>query len=355
MTEVIAEAKILGAALKDLAAIINRAGTLPILSNLLIETVGAGSIRITATDLMKRIERVVPVEVIEGGTFTVEGARFTSVIASYAGQVKLVTDDKVVHVTSGRSRFKFGTLPADQYPPWPVDDAVATFIAGAPFVKALAMTRHAHSTNISQPLLNGVVLAGSDVAATDAQRLSMSGGEFSGAPRTIVPTGAVDLILKLASDEFTVTLSEKFIRCDFGDTVMQAKLIDGTYPDYARIIPNGDMPVRAIINADDLRAALGRFSLMADDKDRKVRLAFEAGKLTLSLDANVDAAAEDMPCQLTGDPLVVGFRSQYLRDALVALDADDVTMDMIDARGPMRMTAEQRPGAVLVVMPITVG
>lgn len=355
MTKITAEAPALGKALREVAAIVNRADTIPILSHVLIEADASGSVRLTATDTLKRVERTIQATVEDAGAFTVEAARFAAVVASYNGNVTIATEDGGAVVKSGRSRIRFGTLNAADFPPMPFGEVEASFVGGPDFVSALNRTRHAHGTSEVQSMLMGALLTdrgGLEVVALDANRMAIVNLGVTGVPAVIVPSATVDLVTKLASGSFDVAVAKDRIRFTFGATTVTSKLIDGNYPKYEHIIPR-DQPRHAKVDADAMREALVRIALVADDRDRKVRLRFAGEAMTIALDANTDQAWEEVPCAYVGDPFEIAFRSGYLRDALTAIDADEVTLGMDKPMSPMMMTADQAEGMTIIVMPIS--
>lgn len=358
MTEITCDASKMARVLRDVKSVVKPRHGLAILSHVMIEA-RDGQVTIIATDLDIAITRTLTAEVETAGAFTVEAARFTDVIGSYAegAQVKLADADGALVVTSRRSRCKFPTLPATGFPLESFGDVVTSIEASADFLRALQATRHAHAPEgLVRYNLIGTFMGnrdGLEMCGTDADRLSRQrpGIDAPEMPDIIVPSEMVDQMLKLAHG-FTFEVAKDKVRCVFEGGEIVGKLVDSQYPNYARTIP--DAGAVAHVDGDELASALNRIALLSGDKHRTVNLSFEQGKLTVRSRAGstVEEGMEEMPCELDGSPLDIAFRSQFLRDALGALDADAVEITMTEWNAPTKITSPTRPTMTLVVMPL---
>lgn len=358
MTEFIADASKLAKVLKDVKSVVKPRQTMAILSHVMIDA-RDGVVTVTATDLDIAITRTVEAEVADAGTFTVEASRFTDVVGSYAdgAQVKLSDADGTLMVTSGRSRCKFPTLPATDFPPMPFGDPITSIEATADFLRSLQATRHAHApSDIARYYLIGSFMgnrSGLEICGTDSDRLSRQrpGIDAPDMPDIIVPSEMVDQMLKLPPG-FAFEVAKDKVRCTFSSGLIVGKLVDSQYPDYARVIP--DAGTIAKVDGDELASALNRIALLSGDKERTVNLSFEADKLTVRSRAGstVEEGVEEMPCAMNGEPINIAFRSQFLRDALGALDADEIEIMLLGPRSPTKITSLSRPTMTLVVMPL---
>lgn len=355
------EASALAKALRDIVSIVpTGTDVIPILKNVLIEAKGK-TVVVTVTDLDKSASRTFPANVKKAGATTVEAGRFASVIGAIPnGQDATVTmTDANVALVSGRSKYRFGALPASDFPPMPFDKPSVTFEAGGDFLAALAMSRYAHSTETTRYYLCGAFMhmVGDmlTIAATDGQQLAqvaIASGS-AGMADIILPSAAVDLVIKLAGDKaMGIEIAAARARFDFGDTILTAKLIDGTYPDYQRVVPSNPK-FDAVIKGPEMIGALTRIALVTDDKDRKIAIDLSADKMTIS-NAGRDEGVEELLCAYSGEPMRIGFNSKYLRDTLNAMGAADIVIGLTDPRSPALFSSPAKDGARMVVMPMRI-
>jgi DNA polymerase-3 subunit beta len=353
--------------LRDIKDIIRGPQTIPIIGNVLIEAEAGGSVRLTSTNLDMIATRTIAAVVDEPGTTTVPAGRFTEVVNSFAqgSQCRVGIEDKggKLAVAAGRARFTFGTLPSGDFPRLAFGDEAVTFsMPRATLEQALSIVRHSIANEEKRYYLNGAYLHVKDktlrFAATDGHRLARvvlpvpTGGEKL--PGSIMSTGTVDLIRKLAADgdgDVKIDVAKDRFRFDFGDVVVIAKAVDGTYPDYVRPIPT-DVANRALLDRDSFAEAVRRTSLASDDKVRGLRLTFTTHKLTLSVVGLIAQGAEEVPCEYTGPDFVVGFNGRYLMDALGALNVDTVEIGMNGPRDPTLFTSPASENLTLLVVPM---
>lgn len=363
------DAPLLRAALKDVAGVVEARNTIPVLSNVLM-VVTPSSLTLTATDLDAWGERHVSLDGdADPMTLTVEAA----VLARIAD--KLPTDARVslryadgkLTVSAGRSRFSLPTLPADDFPVLPRKDWDAEFeIPAIMLAGALDTVRFAVSTEETRYYLNGVFVhapEGADLrfAATDGHRLARGvmalpdGAETL--PDIIIPTKVVKVIATLLGrheGKVDVRVSATSIRVEVGETVVQAKVIDGTFPDYTRVVPSSHTGLLKV-DREQLLAAVARVTTICSDKTRAVKLEIEADVIVLSVASPENGTArEELPCDWTAAPLTIGFNARYLADVLGHLTADIVEAGFTDAAGPVLWRDREDAGAVFVLMPLRV-
>lgn len=370
MTIIVCEASALAKVLRDVKAVVKPRQTLAILSHVMIDA-RDGQVSITATDMDIVITRTFAAEVEEAGAFTVEAGRFTDVVGSFGDgpQIKLAAADGFVKLTCNRSRFSFPTLAAADFPPMPFADPIATFDGSPRLLQALAAVRHAVATNEVRYALRGAMIAnrnGLEVVATDGdQCLAICRPDLRADIKDLIlGVDAMDILAK-RDDEFLVEIvadsegANSKIRFTWPDTVIIAKLIDGQFPDYRKVIPTD--PTDAEVDGDDVAQALRRISMLSDDKARSVKFDFEPGKLTITsrtaLLEDVLARAggggvEEMPCSYSGDPMTVTFKSSIVGAAVDALDADKVVFGLRSGQEPVKVTSPARADMTLVAMPM---
>ena len=178
-----------------------------------------------------------------------------------------------------------------------------------------------------------------------------------GMPGVIVPRKTVGEVQRLIEDneaELKIELSQGKIRFTIGDVVLTSKLIDGTFPDYGRVIPqNNDKEL--IVDKKDFEAAVDRVSTISSERGRAVKLALSAGKLILSV-TNPDSgsATEELEVEYASDPLDIGFNSRYLLDIAAQIEGEVAVLRLADPGSPTLVQDKDSKGALYVLMPMRV-
>ncbi len=353
--------------------VVERRTTIPILSNVLLHADGR-SLLLKATDLDLEVTDTVAADVgMKGGTTLPahtlydivrklpEGAQVSLDAAGDGGQLML---------KSGRSRFTLQSLPESDFPDISAGDMTHKFaLAAGDLKKLIEKTQFAISNEETRYYLNGIFMHTTEVdghamlraVATDGHRLARveipAPAGAAGMPGIIVPRKAVSEVLKLIEDaeaEVTIELSANKIRFNFGAVVLTSKLIDGTFPDYARVIPTGN-DKRLIVERDDFRMAVDRVSTISSERGRAVKLALADGKLVLSV-TNPDAGAanEELEVDYDSTPLDIGFNAKYLLDIANQLDSDTALFRLADAGSPTVIQDRDGAAALYVLMPMRV-
>lgn len=330
---------------------VEKRNTIPILGNILL-VAEADRLSVRATDLDIEINAHVTCDIAKPGRVAVDAKRLTDIARKMAGTtVSMVLDGANLTVKSGRSRFVLPTLPADDFPSLPDADYTAMFdvdLAGL-----VAPTKFAMSTEETRYYLNGVYLHTTDehlvAVATDGHRLARNRmapvGAFTPAilPRELVellPTGVVN-----------VSMSPSKVRVATADSVIVSKLIDGTYPDYDRVIPRGN-DKELIVGREAMRDAAGRVATVSADRGSAVKVTLAEGTVSLSVTSDVGSSYEDVPAEYSSEEMSAGFNSKYLAEILGALSGENVTVLFADAGSPALFKGE---GDLLtVLMPMRV-
>ena len=230
-------------------------------------------------------------------------------------------------------------------------------------------TQFAISTEETRYYLNGIYLhvAGAAKAqrlravATDGHRLAQAeldapkGAE--GMPGIIVPRKTVGEVQRLIEDldtEIMIELSQTKIRFTIGDVVLTSKLIDGTFPDYGRVIPAGNDKT-LMVDKPEFAAAVDRVSTVSSERGRAVKLALSAGKLVLTV-TNPDSgrATEELEVEYDSDPLDIGFNSRYLLDIAAQIEGDVAVLKLADPGSPTLIQEKDSASALYVLMPMRV-
>jgi DNA polymerase-3 subunit beta len=359
--------------LAHVQSVVERRNTIPILSNVLIEARETG-LRLMATDLDLQIVETIPAQIGLNGATTVSAHTLFDIVRKLpeGSQVELATNGERMSVVAGRAKFSLATLKRDDFPVIAETELPTQFTLAAGALRDLIdATRFAISTEETRYYLNGIYVHSPDGSgrlrgvATDGHRLARieldlpEGAE--GMPGIIVPRKCVNEVRKLI-DEFAadapieVALSPAKIRFRFpGDATLTSKLIDGTFPDYSRVIPTAN-DKRLVIDTRTLAEGVDRVAAIATtEKTRAVKLALSGGKVTLSVTSPENGtASEDVPADYGAEPIEVGFNYRYLLDILGQLSSDTVDVHLADAAAPTLIRSSDSSNALYVLMPMRV-
>ena len=361
--------------LSHVQSVVERRNTIPILSNVMIEATSGGQLRLMATDLDLQINETLAAAVDQAGAITVPAHTLFDIARKLpeGSQVELAAAEGRMSVVAGRARFSLQTLPRDDFPVIAEGELPTQFELPAETLKQIIdKTRFAISTEETRYYLNGIFLHVTDgsgpagaaqlkAAATDGHRLARvtvarpEGAEAM--PDVIVPRKCVAELRKLLEEvdgSVGVSLSPTKIRFDLGQAILTSKLIDGTFPDYTRVIPTGNDKLLKL----DPRAfedGVDRVSTIATEKTRAVKMAVDRDRITLSVTSPENGtAAEDVPGEYAAQPFEIGFNSRYLLDILGQIDGDLVEVHLADAAAPTLIRENDKAAALYVLMPMRV-
>jgi DNA polymerase-3 subunit beta len=354
--------------LSHVQSVVERRNTIPILSNVLLEATAEGVLRLMATDLDLQINEQVAAAVDQPGAITVSAHTLFDIARKLpeGSQVSLAAADGRMTIVAGRARFSLSTLPRDDFPVIAEGELPTRFELPAETLKQIIdKTRFAISTEETRYYLNGIFLHVADdtlkAAATDGHRLARvtvarpEGAE--GMPDVIVPRKCVGELRKLLDEvdgSVGVSLSGSKIRFDLGQAILTSKLIDGTFPDYSRVIPTGNDKILRI-DPSSFMEGVDRVSTIATEKTRAVKMALDRDKITLSVTSPENGtAAEEVPGEYAAQGFEIGFNSRYLMDILGQIDGDMVEVHLADAAAPTLIRENDKSPALYVLMPMRV-
>jgi DNA polymerase-3 subunit beta len=359
--------------LSHVQSVVERRNTIPILSNVLIEAAPDNSVRLMATDLdLQIIESMGAVSVDSPGAITVSAHLLFDIARKLpdGSQVSLETADNRMIVKAGRSRFQLPTLPRDDFPVIVEGDLPTSFeIPARTLAELIDRTRFAISTEETRYYLNGIFFHVTDdvlrAAATDGHRLARftlprpEGAE--GMPDVIVPRKCVGELRKLLEEvldtNVLVDLSASKVRFTLGGehgVVLTSKLIDGTFPDYTRVIPTGNDKLLRL-DPRSFFQGVDRVATIATEKTRAVKMTLETDRVTLSVTSpDNGTAAEEVPAEYTSPGFEIGFNANYLKDILSQIDGDNVELHLADAGAPTLIRKDDKASALYVLMPMRV-
>ena len=361
--------------LSHVQSVVERRNTIPILSNVLIEAEGNG-LKVMATDLdLQVVEHMDAASVESPGAITVSAHLLFDIARKLpeGSQVSLETADNRMAIKAGRSRFSLPTLPRDDFPVIVEGDLPTTFeLPAKTLAEMIDRTRFAISTEETRYYLNGIFLHVSDedqpvlkAAATDGHRLARftlprpEGAE--GMPDVIVPRKAVAELRKLLEEKMDgnvqIDLSASKIRFTLGGeggVVLTSKLIDGTFPDYSRVIPTGNDKLLKL-DPRTFHEGVDRVATIATEKTRAVKMGLEKDKVVLTVTSpDNGTATEELPAEYGADGFEIGFNASYLKDILGQIDSDTVEIHLADAGAPTLIRKNDDSPALYVLMPMRV-
>jgi DNA polymerase III subunit beta len=353
--------------------VVERRTTIPILSNVLLNASGGG-LQLKATDLDLEVTETTPADVGQPGATTLPAHTLYEIVRKLpdGAQVSLESDKGggQFQLRSGRSRFNLQALPESDFPDLAAGELAHRFRLGAGELKRLLdKTQFAISSEETRYYLNGVFLHVTEedgaallrAVATDGHRLARletpAPTGAAGMPGVIVPRKAVVEVQKLIEDpdaEVTIELSPAKIRFTLGSVVLTSKLIDGSFPDYARVIPtHNDKYVT--VERKDFSEAVDRVSTISSERGRAVKMSINAGKLVLSV-TNPDSgsAVEELEVDYDGAPIEIGFNARYLIEIANQLDSDTTLFKLNDSGSPTVIQDRDGASALFVLMPMRV-
>lgn len=357
-------------ALNHVQSVVERRNTIPILSNVLMSA-SDQALNLTATDMDIAIVDKVGCTVGTSGATTAPAHTLYDIVRKLpdGAQVDLETDGDRLLLSAGRSRFTLQTLPNEDFPVMSSGDMPHAFTLDASALRSLIdRTRFAISTEETRYYLNGIYLHAAEddggqlrAVATDGHRLARVDMDLpegaSGMPGVIVPRKTVSELRKLIEEidgDVSISLSETKIRFAFGDALMTSKLIDGTFPDYERVIPAGNDKLLEV-DCPSFAAAVDRVSTIATEKMRAVKLAIADGQVTLSASNQENGmATEEIAVDYAMDPIEIGFNARYLLDIAGQIESNKAEFQMADAASPTIVRDSDDPSALYVLMPMRV-
>jgi len=353
--------------------VVERRNTIPILANVLIEGEGK-SLSLRSTDLDIEVLEHLPAMVEKPGSTTVAAHLLHEIVRKLpeGAELSLATDPTTgrLDIVAGRSRFSLATLPREDFPVMASSEYACSYSAPAPMLRRLFdKSKFAVSTEETRYYLNGVYLHVAEsergkvlrAVATDGHRLARIDAELppgaEEAPGVIVPRKTVGELRKLLNDdeaEIAVSVSETKIRFSADGLVLTSKVIDGSFPDYSRVIPNAN-PKRMEVDAAEFAAAVDRVATVSQERSRTVKLAMETDKLTLSVTApDAGSAAEELVVRYGDEGMEIGFNAKYLLEITGQIDRENAVFLFADPGAPTLVREGEDQTACYVVMPMRV-
>jgi DNA polymerase-3 subunit beta len=360
-------------ALGHVQSVVERRNTIPILSNLLLSATRDG-LSFAATDLDMEIVDETEAVVNGQGQITAPAHTLYEIIRKLPEgadvELRYSGDDPRLAVSAGRSRFALPVLPAGDFPIMSSDGlSVRYTVMRDELVRLIDKTRFAISTEETRYYLNGLYLhavtedgqARLRAVATDGHRLALAEMEAPegsvGGPGVIIPRKTVDQLRRLLDDgsgPVDVQVSAAKVRFEFGRASLTSKVIDGSFPDYMRVIPRDNQRLLTV-PAAVFSAAVDRVSTISAEKARSVKLAIEPGKMVLTV-RNVEAgqAVEELEVDYDGESFEIGFNARYLLDVAGQIGGEEAQFRFADPASPTLVLDPADAGVQYVLMPLRV-
>ena len=351
-------------------SVVERRNTIPILSNVLIES-DASKVSFTATGMDMDIVETVGCIVSSKGKLTVSAHTLYDIVRKLpdGSEIQIELVDLNVEVSAGKSRFILPTLPVDDYPVMTEIEKGNEFsLEAVDLANLIDNTKFAISSEETRYYLNGIYLHVPDIksdklraVATDGHRLAQAevpipkGAENM--PGVILPRKAVGEVRKLIDSTdglVTIIISKTKAKFIFPNSILTTKLIDGSFPDYQRVIPKENLNKLVVSNAD-FSKAIDRVSTVSMEKSRAVKLSLSNNVLLLQVNSHdLGNASEELDVNYASDPIDIGFNARYLLDISGQIQGKDIELSLSDSASPALITDPDQEGVIFVLMPMRV-
>ncbi len=367
------ERTILLKSLAHVQSVVERRNTIPILSNVRLEA-HSSVLGLNATDMDIDILETIAADVARPGVATAPAHTLYEIVRKLPDgsqiEMEYAEDSQQLFLRSGRSKFTLSCLPAEDFPVISGGELPHQFSLSADTLKGLfSRSAFAMSTEETRYYLNGIYLhtAQSDgvavlrAAATDGHRLARVESPLpdgaAGMPGIIVPRKTVTELSRLldeGAEEVAVSVSDAKIRFAFSTVVMTSKLIDGTFPDYERVIPAGNDKAMEV-GCKQFAQAVDRVSAISTEKSRAIKMVLNEGVVTLSASsAENSSATEEVEAFCEINSLEIGFNARYLLDILSQIEGDAARFLLADSISPTVVQEASGGNALYVLMPMRV-
>jgi len=361
--------------LSHVQSVVERRTTIPILSNVKLEAADGG-LSLSATDMDLAVVEATAAEVAQPGASTAAAHTLYDVVRKLpdGSRIEIERAESGAELTlrAGRSTFNLPCLPAADFPTMSDEGLEHGFaLKGGALRRLIDKTRFAISTEETRYYLNGIYLHAIEQGATstlrsvatDGHRLARVETELpegaAGMPGVIVPRKTVAEVRKLIDDlaeddDLEIALSPARIRFTVGPAVLRSRLIDGTFPDYERVIPSANDKI-LLAPTKALSEAVDRVATISTEKSRAVKLALDADKLVVSaVSPDAGRAVEELDVSYAGERLEIGFNARYILDMSAQIEGDDIEFVIADAGSPTLVRDPKDPSTLYVLMPMRV-
>ncbi len=358
--------------LSHLQGIVDKKNSLPILANILIHAED-NKLILSSTDMDISIVEQINCNVLENGNTTINSQIFYDIVRKIDdnGEIEIISNNgKLLTLRSNGSRFSLASLPKEDYPIIEKDNSgVDITINSKILFKLIDKTKFAISNEETRYFLNGLYFNVKNennknivtLVGTDGHRLAKFSHEIEGqidqVPGVIIPKKTIYELSKLLSefdDDIKISISSNKIVFIIGEITFISKLIDGSFPDYKRVIPIDNNNILKI-NRDKLLSAVDRVSTIANEKTPVIKFRLLKNVLNLNTFNNENStASEDLDVNYDGDELEIGFNSKYIMDIVNNLEDENISINLKDNTSPVIAQENLNTDLVYVLMPMRV-
>lgn len=343
--------------------------SLPILSNILVETQDQ-KIKLTATDLETGIVCFIKGEIVEEGAITIPAKKFAEIVKEITEEnIEIKTTDNSINIKTKKSKFTLAGIDVKDFPKLPEYDAKNVITLNTKsLVSMFQKTIFAVSKDMQRFVLTGeylVIENGKlEIVATDGKRLSYIAdtcGNTQVVGKAIIPTKAVSDLCKIISlnsaiANITLSITENLATFIINDIMFQTKLIEGVFPNYKQVMPTGDLN-SIKLNVQETLIAVKQAALFATNllsgSTGAIKMAFEKGKLKVSAQsANTGSGEIETDIEYSGEKITILFNPNYIKDVLQNIEDENVVMSYKTPTSPMTFSPEKNNNYICVVMPM---
>ena len=361
--------------LQRVQGIVEKRNTMPVLSNILLETKQDG-IELVATDLEIGVRGHYKADVQQAGSVSLSARKLYELLKEVAaGEITITTqENNWVQIQAGRSQFKIVGIAASEFPALPtIEREGRVAIPGSGLASLIRKTLFAVGDNDARYILNGllITLHSSDkkvtmkLVGTDGHRLAVAESDVTQSAGTDLPKEIKAIIPRKAAQEIRRLLEEEegepllgftknLVTFQKSGLFLTSRVMEGTYPNYQQVIPK-ESAKKVAIERTALESALRRVAVLSKDKTNAVKVILQNGSITLHTSSpDVGEATEDLPAQYRGESLTTGFNARYLLDALAVMEGDTVNLEISSPLSPCVLKSDGDPGFLCVVMPMKI-
>ena len=359
-----AEKEIVLRGLQSTIGVVGSKNTLPILSNILIET-DKDKTKLTTTDLDIGVTTTIPTEVIEEGAITAPAKRVFDIIKELPDKtIEIYTKkNNTVIIESGEIVFKVLGVPKEEFPKLPkFTEKEQLVLKQSAFKKMLEMTSFAISHDETRYILNGICFIITKdfirMVATDGRRLAIftlpNDTEFKTEKTVIIPTKTTQELARSLKDEgqIKITFSKNQAKFQMNGLVIISRLIEGEFPNYEQAIPK-QVKNKLVVDQGLLISAIKRASLLTTPESQAIKLQLQKNKLTITKSTpEIGEVKEDLQAQYDGEEFLIGFNPAYLLDVLKNTGEKSVEIELAggDKPGVIRIKEDY----IYIVLPMQV-
>lgn len=349
-----------------LQGIVEKKSTIPILSNVLIETVNDSTISLVATDLDVSLLTECAAESVKPGSMVLQARKLFEIVRNLPdAEINFAKEDNDwVKVVCASSEFRIVGQAKEHFPSTPKAEKAGVTIPASVLHALINRTVFAITQEESRYALNGALLLFGEgrlqMVATDGHRLSLAASDLESSGesfKVIIPKKALIELAKLtagAEEDIEMSRDENHLYFEVQSRHLTSRMLAGQFPNYDLVLPkNNDKSIS--LNADKISQAIKRAALMADERSHGIKIDLANGKLSItSQSADVGEAKEMIPLDYTGDSLSIGFNAQYMLDFLGVVGTDEVLFEFKDEQSPalLRPSGEGEADYRYVVMPM---